>query len=396
MKILFFSYFGFNPKNGGVERVSNLLAKEFIRRGHNVFFITKQPGEADSSYEPLVEEIFLPHTNKIYTKKSSEFFVEYVKKRNIDVIICQHSEWDNISPYLAKQNTKAKLLYALHLNPYAYSLKIEDTTLPVFSLDRSPLKLCKWLMRVVFKKQKQERKNRKMGKLLTRLSNMGDGLVFLAPQYINSALSISDTLDSKKLFAIGNPNTYAEEDIVELPKENTLLFVGRLSREKKPEKALLLWKRLQRRFPAWNLKIVGGGDLKKPLEKLKEKLQLERCSIEGRQDPAPYYSKAKILLLTSDFEGFPMVIMEAMQHGVVPVAFNSFESLENIIEDGVTGLAVKPYDLDEFENKLAFLMENEEKLATMAEEAKLSVRKFNVSVITDQWFQLFRKIGLNL
>ena len=395
MKILFFSYFGFNPKNGGVERVSNLLAKEFILRGHEVFFITKRPGEAESSYEPLVEEVFLPHTNKICTKKSADFFVEYVKERNIDIIICQHPEWDNISPYLAKQNTKAKLLYVLHLNPYAYSLKIEDTTLSLCSFERSPLKLCKWLIRVVFKKQKQERNNRRMGKLLTRLSNMGDGLVFLAPQYVNSALSISGALDSKKLFAIENPNTYAEDDIVELPKENTLLFVGRLSREKKPEKALLLWKRLQSRFPSWNLKFVGGGCLKESLEELNDKWKLERCSIEGRQDPAPYYSKAKILLLTSDFEGFPMVIMEAMQHGVVPVAFNSFEALEDIIEDGVTGLEVKPYDLDEFENKLVSLMEDENKLAAMSSAAKISVRKLNVSAIVDKWFQLFRKIGLD-
>ena len=88
MKILFFSYFGFNPKNGGVERVSNLLAKEFIRRGHNVFFITKLPGEADSSYRPIVEEVFLPDSENYCTPESSDFFTEYVKKRNIDIIIC--------------------------------------------------------------------------------------------------------------------------------------------------------------------------------------------------------------------------------------------------------------------------------------------------------------------
>ena len=158
---------------------------------------------------------------------------------------------------------------------------------------------------------------------------------------------------------------------------------------------MLLWKRLQSRFPSWNLKFVGGGCLKESLEELNDKWKLERCSIEGRQDSAPYYSKAKILLLTSDFEGFPMVIMEAMQHGVVPVAFNSFEALEDIIEDGVTGLAVKPYDLDEFENKLVCLMEDENKLAAMSSAAKISVRKLNVSAIVDKWFQLFRKIGLD-
>ena len=231
-----------------------------------------------------------------------------------------------------------------------------------------------------------------MGEHLLRLSNMGDGLVFLASQDINSVQSISGIPDSKKLFAIGNPNTYAEDDIVELPKENTLLFVGRLSREKKPEKVLLLWKRLQNRFPSWNLKIVGGGYLKESLEELKEKWQLERCSIEGRQDPAPYYAKAKIILLTSDFEGYGMVLTEAMQYGVVPVAFNSFEALDDIIVGETAGLAVKPYNLKEFENKLAFLMENEDKLAAMSSAAKISVKRFGIASIADQWIDLFNKI----
>ena len=394
MKILFFSYLGFNPKNGGVERVSNLLAKEFIRKGYEVFFITKHPGEADSSYRPIVEEVFLPDSENYCTPGSSDFFTEYVKKRNIDIIICQHplDHVDYISPYLAKQRTGAKLLYVFHTNPYMYGLEIADTTIPIFSFERGLAQGYRRIMRAVFKKQKQNKRNRRMGEHLLRLSNMGDGLVFLAPQYINSALRISGIQDSKKLFAIGNPNTYAEEDIVELPKENTLLFVGRLSREKKPEKVLLLWKRLQNRFPSWNLKIVGGGLLKEPLEVLKDKWKLERCSIEGRQDPAPYYAKAKIMLLTSDFEGYGMVLTEAMQHGVVPVAFNSFEALDDIIAGGTAGLAVKPYNLKEFENKLAFLMEDDNRLAAMSSAAKISVKRFDIASIADQWIELFNRI----
>ena len=394
MNILFFTYCGFNPKNGGVERVSNLLAKEFIRRGHEVFFITNVPGEAEDSYVSLTEEVFLPDSENYCTPESADFFTEYVKKRNIDIIICQQAlvHVDYTSPYLAKQRTGAKLLYVFHSTPYMYGLEIADTTRPIFSSERGLAKGYRRIMRAIFKKQKQKKRNRRMGEHLLRLSNMGDGLVFLASQDINSVQSISGIPDSKKLFAIGNPNTYAEDDIVELPKENTLLFVGRLSREKKPEKALLLWKRLQNRFPSWNLKIVGGGYLKESLEELKEKWQLERCSIEGRQDPAPYYAKAKIILQTSDFEGYGMVLTEAMQYGVVPVAFNSFAALDDIIAGETAGLAVKPYNLKEFENKLAFLMENEDKLAAMSSAAKISVKRFGIASIADQWIDLFNKI----
>ena len=394
MNILFYARNGFNPKNGGIERVSNILTKEFVRRGHKVYFITKVSGEADPTYVPITEEVFLPNSEDFCTPESADFFTEYVKKRNIDIIICQHSleDVDYTSPYFAKQRTGAKLLYAIHTTPYIYSYMIADTSRPIFSFERGLLKGYRRIMRAIFKKQKQKKRNSKMGERLLKLCNMGDGLVFLAPQYINSALSISSILDSKKMFAIGNPNTYAEEDIVELPKENTLLFVGRLSREKKPEKVLLLWKRLQNRFPSWNLKIVGGGLLKEPLEELKDKWKLERCSIEGRQDPAPYYAKAKIILLTSDFEGYGMVLTEAMQHGVVPVAFNSFEALDDIIAGGTAGLAVKPYKLNEFENKLSLLMEDENKLAAMSSAANISVKRFGIASIADQWIDLFNKI----
>ena len=55
MNILFYARNGFNPKNGGVERVSNLLAKEFLLRGHKVYFITKVPGEEDPTYVSIAE-----------------------------------------------------------------------------------------------------------------------------------------------------------------------------------------------------------------------------------------------------------------------------------------------------------------------------------------------------
>ena len=84
-----------------------------------------------------------------------------------------------------------------------------------------------------------------------------------------------------------------------------------------------------------------------------------------------------------------------MQHGTVPVVFNTFEALKDIMEDGVTGLAVKPYDLKEFEDKVSLLMKDESRRIRMAEAAKISVRRFELPLIAAQWLDLFRKIGID-
>lgn len=62
--------------------------------------------------------------------------------------------------------------------------------------------------------------------------------------------------------------------------------------------------------------------------------------------------------MTSNFEGFPMVLTEAMQFGCVPVAFNSFEAIADIIIPEKTGELVTPFSIKEYKEKLSLLIEN--------------------------------------
>lgn len=394
MNILFYSYFGFNPKNGGIERVSNILAEEFQKLGHNVYFIKRLKGQEDDSYVPVTEEVQLPCDSKKFSKKCADFFTEYVESRKIDVIICQHStDLDHYSPYMAKMRTGAKLLYGFHTTPLLHYLEIENLERPVLPTARKFKYEYKRITRRIFKKIKQKSRIEKMGKHIRLLHEWGDGIVFLSKSYVDTAISLTGLPNADRLYAIGNPNTYMEADIKECLKENTLLFVGRLAREKSPGKALVLWKRLQSRFPNWNLKIVGDGLLKEDMENMVDKWHLERCYIEGRKDPSQYYAQSKILMLLSDFEGFPMILNEAMIHGTVPVAFNSFGALKDIISDGETGFSVTSYDLDEFEEKLSSLMQDEERLSKMSAAAKIATERYDREVIARQWIELFEKIG---
>lgn len=396
MRIAFYLAFDLNPQNGGIERVTNILTKEFVAAGHQVYFVS-YISEPEAEHTALAaDRLVLPDRKKLCSRENQTKFTDFINKNSVDIIVAQHSHDMEFAtlPFLVKQNTNVKILYVFHPTPFIQSLSIADTSYPILKSERTLPRLWRRMGRIILKKQKQKSKNNKMGKHLKRLHEMGDYILVSSEKYIDSILKISNIQSREKLFAIANPNTYREEDIQTAQKENILIFVGRLSEEKHPEKIMLIWKHIQDRFPQWNLKILGEGKLKHELEELHKQMKLERCSIEGRQEPTPYYAKAKILLLASDFEGFPMTITEAMQHGVIPVAFNSFEALSGIIEENVTGISVTPYSLQEYEEKLAALMNNEEKIAKMSVATKKSISRFSAPDIAVKWIELFSKLGI--
>lgn len=394
MNIAIYVSDGFNPKHGGIERVSSIETDIFRKLGHNVFYVSRHP-EDTKEFHPVAEEVFLPMPHNDCAKENVDMFTEYVRSRSIDVILCQYPFEKGFTtlPYLVKKNTGVKLLYAVHQTPDYTSLSIEETSCPILPSEKRLSRQVRRIMRILFKKQKRKSHDKKMGDILREVYEMGDGVILLSKEFMPIYQRLTHVTSAEKFFAIPNPNTYEPEQIVDRDKENTLLFVGRLAIEKRPEKVLTLWKRIQYRFPDWNLKIVGAGELKEDLEILKRKMKLERCFIEGRQDPQPYYEKAKILLMTSDFEGFGMVLTEAMQNGTVPMAFNSFKALTDVIQDEKTGVIVNAFDLDEYEKKLVELMSDEDKRKRMAQAAKEDVKKFSRERITEHWENLFRQLG---
>ena len=390
MNILFYSLDGFNPKQGGVESATNNLSKGFIKNGHNVFYIALHP----ENYTPVFPHFTLVDQKNICSERNIADFIDFVNTHNIDIIICQHSYTEDFAmlAHTVKQKTGVKLIFVFHTTPDFMALSIQETSYPILLSEKTLPRHYRRIQRILFKKQKQKSRNKKIGKQIRLLYNISDGIVFLSEKYIPLTLQISGITTTDKFYCIGNANTYQPEDVEWVEKENTLLFVGRLCAEKRPEKVMRMWQNIQHQFPDWNVKIIGTGYLENELNKLKTKMRLERCTFEGRQDPQPYYEKAKILLVPSDFEGFGVVITEAMQHGVLPVVFNSYAALSDIIENDVTGVSVTPYKLGEFQEKTVQLMANEEKLAKMAEKGKISVEKFALPNIIKQWEKLFEDL----
>ena len=123
-------------------------------------------------------------------------------------------------------------------------------------------------------------------------------------------------------------------------------------------------------------------------------MKLRNVSFEGFQNPKEYYERASILLLTSEFEGFPLVLPECMSFGVIPAVYGSYSAVHDIVEDGKNGL-ILPYDKKGYNaalmaEKLSVLMQSSDERQRMAENAIVTSRKYALEAIYQSWEQLFR------
>ena len=117
-----------------------------------------------------------------------------------------------------------------------------------------------------------------------------------------------------------------------------------------------------------------------------------RVTIMGFVNPIEYYKRDSILLLTSDYEGFGLVIVEAMILGVVPVVYYSFESANDLITNGYNGLLIeKPFDLQSFTKAIKKLMGKTDYWNTLSQNGRIVSEKFSVDNIVIDWYQLMDK-----
>jgi len=141
---------------------------------------------------------------------------------------------------------------------------------------------------------------------------------------------------------------------------NHIITVGRCSREKGQHYLIEAFSILD--APDWNLIIVGDGPKRNELEKLASKLKIaDRVIFTGFQKDVDYYlSQSKIFALTSEIEGFPNALIEAMANLLAPVSFNCVAGPSEIIQHGRNGFLVEVGNIKDLAYYLSRLIDNEE------------------------------------
>lgn len=229
--------------------------------------------------------------------------------------------------------------------------------------------------------------------------NHSDLYMVLSPSFINKFKDFTGIRHPDRLIVQTNPitidTTGFQLDLTRKQKE--IIYVGRIDyNQKRVSRIIETWSLLENKYPDWSVKIIGDGKERKQLEEMCKSLKLKRVSFEGFQSPIEYYKKASILILTSEYEGFGLVIVEGMSFGVVPVVYGSYSAVYDIIKHKENGMIVQPqngkFEVNEMAKQLAFVMENESKRNEMAQNAMLTSRRdYSLENICRSWEKILGK-----
>lgn len=171
-----------------------------------------------------------------------------------------------------------------------------------------------------------------------------------------------------------------------------LLFVSRLKMQQKGLDLLISIADIlfhQRSHKNWTLRIVGGGSDEQEARKMVKECNLDdQIEFLGeREDVEKEYVNASIFLSTSRWEGFGMVVTEAMECGLPVVSFKT-DGPSEIITDGENGYLIDNYDLQQYADAVEMLMCNEERRRKMSEKASERAKDFYPETIMKQWKEL--------
>ena len=173
-----------------------------------------------------------------------------------------------------------------------------------------------------------------------------------------------------------------------------VIAVGRYIDQKGYDMLITAWKQVTAVYPNWKLHIWGEGELREQLQSQIEMLGLEKsCFLEGRTDNvAEKYAENSIYVLSSRFEGFALVMIEAMACGLPVVAYACPCGPRDLIQDGVNGLLVENGNIHELAQKIIYMIGHEEERKEMGQNAIKSVNRLQIDKVALQWKRLFEKL----
>lgn len=178
--------------------------------------------------------------------------------------------------------------------------------------------------------------------------------------------------------------------------EKRVIAVGRLDYQKGFDRLIKAWKMVQQsgRFNDWKLDIFGQGEWKDMLNRMIDDYGIAgTASINApTKQIGDEYAKSSMLVMSSNYEGFPMVMIEAMACGLPVVSFDFKCGPKDIIDDGKNGIIVHDGDIEGLANAMMKLMDNLTLRRTMSENAKKVVDTYSEENVMKQWLDLFASL----
>lgn len=178
-----------------------------------------------------------------------------------------------------------------------------------------------------------------------------------------------------------------------------VVTIGRYAYQKGYDLLLQAWAEVepqitQKGSEEWTLDIYGQGDQMDYRELMTELgIDASRCHLNGPvEDVVKIYLESSIFVLSSRFEGFGMVLVEAMACGLPVVSFDCPAGPDEIITDGVDGLLVSSGDVHALAEKLMVLMSDENLRRRLGQKALQTAQRYDMANLANQWTALFDRV----
>lgn len=172
-----------------------------------------------------------------------------------------------------------------------------------------------------------------------------------------------------------------------------VIAVGRLDYQKSFDRLIQVWEKVHQKMPDWRLDIFGQGEWQGMLHGMIDERGLqETVKLNGpTKNIGQEYSESSMIVMSSHYEGFPMVMIEAMACGLPAVSFDFKCGPKDIIKEGENGLVVSDGDIDGFAEAIVTLMRDDELRRKMGENAKRVVETFSEAKVMDKWVRLYEE-----
>lgn len=197
------------------------------------------------------------------------------------------------------------------------------------------------------------------------------------------------------VIALPNPLPFPFPESPALRESRTVLAVGRLTHAKGFDTLLRAWAQVAQAAPEWTLTIIGDGEARHALESLRNALGIaETVQFPGaRTDIDSAYRQASIFCLSSRYEGFGLVLIEAMAHGLPIVSTNCEVGPRALLTHGKTAWIVPVEDAPAMADGLLSLIRENELAHQLATNARAVAVSFALDGIVEQWVDLLENIA---
>lgn len=173
-----------------------------------------------------------------------------------------------------------------------------------------------------------------------------------------------------------------------------IITVGRLSEQKGFDLLVSAWSYIAKKHPNWEIHLYGEGELENELKKSITQNGIEDSFIIHKpvKNIKEKYLESSIYVMSSRFEGFGMVLIEAMACGVPCISFDCPHGPSYIIEDGEDGILVENGNVEQLAEAISTLITDTDKRVAMGKAAKQNVLRYSQENIMKQWESLFYKL----